>query len=414
MSKKNAIILILLIFLLILGGLLFFYFYSGKNQTNGTPPIGNTPSNPFGSNVIDRNASTTQNAGGYDYKVNNKKVATLRQLYAYPNSGAVLLERNGITFARLVDRATGNIHEVASDSEEIKRITNTTVPKILEAIWSSTGNSLILRYSVNDPEKLDNFSAKIKTATSTSNEFTGEITGKVVAQGATNININPTGNKLFTISRAKGLSGSYGVFSNLDETNSKQIFESDISEWLTSWPKDNTIAFVTKPSFKQYGYLFFLNTESGSFEKVLGGVYGLNVLVNKEANAFIYSNTSRSSVRLNYYDIKSGTDKNLQLNTLADKCVWSNLDKNIVYCAVPKSIPGDNYPDVWYQGLRSLSDNFWKIDLESGVTEIVYETGVNESVSIDAMDLKISEDDQFLIFTDKNNLSLWGLQIEAR
>jgi hypothetical protein len=140
----------------------------------------------------------------------------------------------------------------------------------------------------------------------------------------------------------------------------------------------------------------------------------LNASINKDATALVYSNTSRSSVRLNYYDIKTGLDKNLQLNTLADKCVWGNKDKKVVYCAVPKSISNNNYPDAWYQGVASFSDNFWRIDIEKGTTDIIYQTGVNEDVSVDAMDLRINEDDNFIIFTDKNNLSLWGLQIEAR
>lgn len=414
MSKKNSIIIILVIFLLILGGLLFFYFYSGQKQTNNPSPVGDTPSNPFGNNVIDRASSTTQNSGGYNYIIDSKKIATLRQLYAYPNSGSVLLGKSGVTFARFVDRATGNIQEVADDSEEIKRITNTTVPKILEAIWSNTGNSLILRYSVNDPEKIDNFSAKIKTSTSTSNEFTGELTGKVVSQNSDSLIINPSGNKLFSITKRGDMGGSYGIVSALDGVGGKQIFNSDISEWLISWPKDNTIAFVTKPSYKQYGYLFFLNTDTGSFEKILGSVHGLNVLVNKDATSFVYSNSSRSSFRLNYYNIKSGIDKNLQLNTLADKCVWGNKNKSIVYCAVPKNVSNSNYPDTWYQGAVSFSDNFWKIDVEKGTTELIYETGIKEDISVDAMDLKLSSDDDFLVFTNKNDLSLWGLQIEAR
>ncbi len=412
MSKKNAVILILIIFLVILGSLLFFYFYNGQKQIGNTDVVGDTTSNPFGDNVTDKTSSTTKDTSGYTYMANNKEIATLRQLYSYPNSGFVIVESNGITKIRFVDRATGNIHEIASDSEEIKRVTNTTVPKILEAIWSSLGNSLILRYSVGDNEKIDNFSAKIKISTSTSNEFSGEIVGKVVAQNTDSIITNPSGNKIFYLTKKGNLGGSYGVISGLDGSVSKQIFDSEISEWLTSWPKDNTISLVTKPSYKQYGYLFFLNADNGSLEKVFGRVYGLNALVNKDINSFVYSNSSRNSIRLNYHNIKTGEDKNLQLNTFADKCVWGN--KNIVYCAVPKYISNNNYPDAWYQGIASFSDNFWRIDVEKGTTDLIYETGINESVSIDAINLEISSDNGYLVFTDKNNLSLWGLKIETK
>lgn len=413
MSKKNAIILILVIFLLILGGLLFFYFSSNKNSMPNSGIEGNTPStNPFGNNVSNRTSTTTQTGNEYNPTGANKKLATLRQLYAYPVSGSAIIDKGDATKVRFVDRATGNVHEILSNAEETKRITNTTIPKILEAVWSSTGESLILRYSVNNNDQIDNFSGKIKSSTSTSNAFSGEITGKVVYKNADSIIINPSGNKSFGLIKNGDLKGSYGLISSLDGSSNKQIFTSEVSEWLTSWPKDNTIMFVTKPSYKQYGYLFSLNTDSGAFDKVFGGIYGLTALVNKDISKIVYSNTSRSSVRLNFLDTKLGVDKNLQIATLSDKCVWGNKDNTTVYCAVPKYIPNNNYPDAWYQGVVSFSDDIWRINVEQGTTELLYQIGTSENVSLDAYDLKISTGDDFLVFTDKNSLSLWGLTIE--
>lgn len=408
MSKKNSIILILFVFLLIFGGLLFFYFYSGNTQTKNTPVEGNTPSNPFGSNTTSRTSTTTQPNQNNNYNNTNKNQNALRQLYAYPISGSVIFEKNDNTNIRFVDRATGNVHEILSNSEETKRITNTTIPKILEAVWGNTGDALILRYSVNDDDKIDNFSAKIKPSNTTD---TGEIVGKVVYQNADQIITNPSGTKSFGLTKIKNMGGSYGVISSIDGTNNKQIFSSEISDWLISWPKDNVISFVTKPSYQQEGLLFFLNTDNSSFQKVFGGALGMTALVSKDTTKVIYSDSSRKSLRLNYYDVKTEADKNLQVATISDKCVWSNKDKETIYCAVPKYIPGNNYPDAWYQGIVSLSDNFWKIDVEQGTTELIYETGINESINVDAMDLKINSSDDYLIFTDKNNLSLWGLKI---
>jgi hypothetical protein len=394
--------------------LVFFYFYNSSKfpstTTNGSEVIDTPSANPFGTNTGTRTSTTTPERK-YPYNGGDKKLAILRPLYTYPNSGAVLLEKDGVTLARFVVRETGNVHEVASDSDEIKRITSNIIPRVLETVWSNSGNYLIYRYSTNDNDTIDNYLAKIKISTSTSNQFSGGISGNVVYKNADSIVINPSGNKSFAITKLGGMKGSYGLISSLEGGNSKEIFVSEVSNWLISWPKDNIISLVTKPSYKQYGYLYFLNTNDNSFEKKFGRVYGLNVLVNKNADSFIYSSSNRNSFKLNFYNIKTATDKNLQIETLADKCVWSNKDSDIVYCAVPKFVTSGNYPDAWYQGVISFSDNIWKINVEEGTTQLVYEIGKNESVSLDAMDLRINKDDSFLIFTDKNTLSLWGLQI---
>jgi Tol biopolymer transport system component len=125
-----------------------------------------------------------------------------------------------------------------------------------------------------------------------------------------------------------------------------------------------------------------------------------------------YSESFRGSERLSYYDIKSGNDKSLQVATFSDKCVWANTDNSTIYCAVPKNIPSGIYPDSWYQGISSFTDNFWKINVDTGTTNLIYETGKNDTADVDAMNLRISPDDKYLVFTNKDDLSLWGLKIQ--
>ena len=147
-------------------------------------------------------------------------------------------------------------------------------------------------------------------------------------------------------------------------------------------------------------------------DRILGNVTGMTTVTNNDANLVAYSYTLNNSFNLDVYDVTNKISKNFNIATLADKCVWGNSNTKILYCAIPKSIPSDNYPDAWYQGLESFSDNIWKIDTATGNMTEIYQVGSNENADIDAMGLKISPDDQYLSFINKSDLSLWLLQIK--
>ncbi|MFA6227391.1 MAG: hypothetical protein WC631_02865 [Candidatus Paceibacterota bacterium] len=413
MQKKNAIILTLAIVAILIIGSLWFYF-SGGNQSQAPVTTDGTTSLPFGNTP--GNKTTADNTGTGNNTITPSQqtageVPQLRQIYSSPVSGATIFIKDGIIKIRFVDRSTGNIQEAKTDSKEVLRITNTTIPKIQESVWGINGSNLIMRYLDENTNAISSFSGKIKISSSSSNEFLGEMIGGFLSPNADSVVINPAGDKAFALIKKTDGNGSYGVISSIDGMNKKQAFDSQISSWIISWPKNSIIPFTTKPTFKNAGYTFFLNTDTNSFDRILGNKYGLTVLVRKDATSMIYSESLRGSIRLSHYDIRNNNDKSLQVSTFSDKCVWSNTDNNIIYCAVPKNIPTGSYPDSWYQGITSFSDNIWKIDVEKGTTNMLYEIGRSDSAEIDTVDLKLSPDDKYLVFTNKNDLSLWGLRI---
>jgi len=412
MSRKNFILIILAVIILVIGGLIFFYFTSNSNNTAQTTQ---TTTNPFGyapGNKTYTNTQTTQNNQGNNTTQN---LAKLIQLYKNPTSGSVFFSnRNNKNTLRFIDRATGNLYEYLPESQtgQVQRITNTTVPKIQEAIWSNTGDNVVLRYLDNNTDNIVSFSAKTKNvSTSTS---LGEITGLFLTPNTRQMVINPIGNKIFGFVDKSDKSGIYGFTTNLDGSGKKIIIDSPISYWNISWPKENTVTLTTKPNYKNVGLLYFLNPQTSSMDRILGNIVGLSTLTNKDASLVAYSYSLTNSFSLGVYDVINKINKNLNVSTLADKCVWGNVNSGVLYCAVPKFIPTGDYPDVWYQGLMALSDNVWKIDTDTGSITEIYQIGTNESVDIDAFDLKISLDDKYLAFSDKNDLSLWLLSINQK
>lgn len=414
MSRRNSILIIIAVILIIIGGLLFFYFSSNSTNNNTTGST-QTNTNPFGNTSQNRATSTsTGTTGNSQTPGTTKNLSKLMQLYKNPTSGSVFFtNKNNQDVLRFIDRAVGNAYEYIPETQtgEVKRITNTTVPEIQETVWSSTGNSLVLRYLEDVNDNISSFSAKIITSTSSS-DAVGQMTGAFSSSNIKQLAISPKGDKIFGLVDKSDKSGTYGFTTNLDGSSKKIIFDSPISYWNISWPKDNVITFTTKPNYGDEGLLYFFNPQTYSMDRILGGITGMSTLVNKDASLVAYSYSTNNSFSLDVYDTINKINKNLTISTLADKCVWGNSNSKILYCAVPGSITSSKYPDAWYLGLESFSDNIWKIDTGTGAMQQIYQIGSNENASIDAFDLKISLDDQYMTFSDKNDLSLWLLQIK--
>ncbi|MGB8815881.1 MAG: hypothetical protein WCC74_01385 [Minisyncoccia bacterium] len=411
MEKKKAIILILGITIVILITFLFFYF---RTNTNTNVPVDNTTQtqNGFGDTSVDKTNTNTANFGDTSTPTstttnNTANELGLKQIFQEPVAGATIFGVYPNEKVRLVERSNGNIHEISFGSSQITRITNTTIPKIYEALFDKTGTNVLLRYIKDKTEKIATYSAKITLYASTSNEFAGIISGSFLPENIKTIAINKNSSKIFYLLETD--SGSAGFTGNIDGTSKKQVFTSELKNWSASWVGDNTVSLLTKPSYYMQGFLFDLNTSDGSLEQVTGDIYGLTTLVGNNGNSVLFSKNVRGRPTLGYMDIEKDIDSSLSLSTFADKCVWSKMSSNIVYCAVPKSMPSGLFPDAWYNGSASFSDDFWEINTADKTTTLLYQTKDNESV--DVSDPVISAKDNYIIFINKKDLSLWEFKI---
>lgn len=412
MSKKTAIILILTVFIGALAALLWFYF---NFNTYTKPPIVVLPTtpdtyDPFGTSPTATNTDPTLTDPGiiepFTPVISNK----FRQISLDPISGFNLVQsKDGKTLVHYILRANGNIYETFTNTTESRRLSNTTVPKVYESLWLPDGVHLVLRYLQEESEAITTFSVKINPATTTLNEFEGGIDGNFLADDISAIAINPLGDKLFYFT--ENLNGASGFISKPNGTNKSLLFESPLVEWAISWPKEEIITLTTKPASTLPGYLYFLNSSTGTFSKVIGDILGLTTKTNSSATAVLYSDSARTSPRLYLYDVKKTEGKLLPWNTLPEKCVWSNTDDKIIYCAVPKSFPVGDYPDMWYQGLVSFTDDIWRLNTETGAVTLVADILRENNMSVDAIDLMLDKKDNYLLFTNKTDLTLWSLDL---
>lgn len=215
--------------------------------------------------------------------------------------------------------------------------------------------------------------------------------------------VSPDGRQIFFLKPAAV--GVTGVIANSDGSGQRNIFTSALSEWSPQWINATTIAMTTMASREADGYLYFLDTTNGNFKKILGPIRGLTTNTNPDGKMVLYSQSTNSGITTHLYMTDTGVVRQSDLATLPAKCVWQNT--TVVVCGIPRSIPNNQYPDAWYQGLVSFSDVIWSLDTTQSSTRMVMAPTQN----LDVIQLKMSPDKQYLYFINKIDETLWVLRM---
>jgi hypothetical protein len=91
--------------------------------------------------------------------------------------------------------------------------------------------------------------------------------------------------------------------------------------------------------------------------------------------------------------------------------VWQKESSSAIYCGIPSSDDGGNYPEDWYMGVLQTEDTLLKVDLVSQSFSNVSNLSEESGQKIDIEDMIISSDDSHLVFRNKIDGSLWLLRI---
>ncbi|MSU56123.1 MAG: hypothetical protein EXS51_02340 [Candidatus Taylorbacteria bacterium] len=398
MSRKKTLIIISVALLLIIGVALFFYFWFNRER-EPVPGGGTFPK-------TDDNAFPPEDTGKTTV-LPDEKQPRLRLLYKEPQAGAVIGKRNGNLVARLVDTALGNVYEVGLAEGTPERLTNTTIPKVYEALWRSSGTGVILRYLQKDEETVETFSTTIREQGAVAGE--GELAGSFLPRDITSLAVSPDGTKVFSLREEN--ERSVGIVSDMAGGGRQEVWRSPLREWTARWIKGDTVALLSAPSAFAPGLLLYVNPSTGGVERVLAGLSGFLALPSP-TGAFIAFNTSTDkSFTFSLFEKTSRDIRALPFVTLTDKCVW-NKTGSVLYCGVPKEIPPGIYPDERYQGLLSFSDELWSVNALTGNVHLLVNPKTEKNIELDAEKLLVSEDESYLIFTDRNTDALWSLRLK--
>lgn len=425
--NRKTLLALLGFFLLafIIFGIWFFFFSRTSSNTN--PDSANQTQNFFP--VTTTFNPETNDTNSEDSQQNNEQfIPRLRQLSNVPTAGMVSFER-GVdlidpiletedatntpekiieTVFRYVDRAKGNIYETTERTLEQTRLSNTTIPKVNEAYFNTTGDKVIFRYLADDGETIETFlgSLQINESASSSNPTLGEIVGSYLEANISNL--ATLGNQITYL--LQNLSGSEVITRTFDDATTRTIYSNPLSNFIIERSSADILTLTTKADSRVFGYLLFVNTSSGIPFTTIGELNGLTTTTSPDGKYILYTQSRGGSITTNVFETESGGINFFNYETLVEKCVWSKKESTVVYCAIPKSIPVAQYPQDWYQGKVSLSDDLWRIDLDLFSFEKILDPS-DSGKSFDVIKPTLTENDEYLMFINKNDLTLWSYDI---
>lgn len=360
-------------------------------------------------------------------------IPRLRQLSQVPAAGAIAFERTGNTsrtsvneegvetvqqntlnIFRYIERSTGHLYEAREDSLTQTRLSNTTIPRVVDAVFEKSGQRALLRILKEDQETIDTLSATIKSKSTTSPTVSGIIAdgfaleGPYLSSNLIDSNINENGLAYLV---PKNAGGSSLITSSFDDLAKKIIYDSPLKDWVISRVNQSKVLLTTKADSRVPGFAYLLNTSNGTTEKIVGDISGLTMIVSPDEKWGIYSLSRNPEIDTFVLNLETGETKKFGVKTLPEKCVFDQKNSNIVYCAGPTQMPRVPLPESWYQGTVSLNDNLWKVDLSSQDYQELLLDREEVDQSFDMTKLVVSPDGDFILFINKKDLTLWSLEI---
>ncbi|MBI2175175.1 MAG: hypothetical protein HYU35_00350 [Parcubacteria group bacterium] len=387
MNKNRFIIIAAFALLLTIGVVLFFVFRTTlpeNGEAEGT-------AQPF-PNAGERQANGQETTmGGARASPEEESAPSFWQLSQEPVAGAAFID--GRVF--YAERATGHLFSVGSEGEKRVRLSNTTIPRVLNAEWGAGGDRLLLQY-LAEGDALRNVLALVRAS---STQITPLDPALITAAPS------PDKTQLFVLRPAGDtFSGTVATFEN---KNARSVLTMPLGRWQARWPATKTVTLLSSPSAESDGSFYALNIDTSAFEKVLGGVPGLVATLSPDNNTVLFSEkTGGAPIALNTFLRETGNTRRLSLATIPEKCAWSQLSPIIAYCAIPSFLPDASYPDDWYKGKISFSDFFTSVDTEKGELRAVF-----PETFFDATRLFTDKTEQHLFFTDKKSGLLWSIRL---
>ncbi|OGI68745.1 hypothetical protein A3A05_00220 [Candidatus Nomurabacteria bacterium RIFCSPLOWO2_01_FULL_41_12] len=429
MSKRNFVLLIIILITVVIAILGFLYFRTSPATPadSGTGTNFFSQFNPFGvSKPTPPPVKPPADVSGYEPVPSETEIQKLTKVSGMPIAGFTVFIKERlkdvpattpaikpltefIPTLRYVEKATGNIYQTFVDKIEERKYSKTIIPKVYEAYFGNRGEIVVMRYLKTDDRTIETFVGNLpKEYLGESINTLREVKGYFLPNDIKDISVSPDTSKIFYLFNLSD-NNIIGATLNFSDNKKIQVFDSPFTEWLSQWPNTKTITLSTKPSSAVPGYMYLFDLDKKSLIKVLGDISGLTTLMSHNNKMALYGNNSLS---LYIYSTDNGNSDILGVKTLPEKCVWGKAN-DFIYCAVPKFIDVGKYPDAWYQGEVSFSDQFWKIDAKNRNASLILDPAIIVGgEEIDGIKLALDGNENYLFFVNKKDSFLWKLDLK--
>jgi hypothetical protein len=246
---------------------------------------------------------------------------------------------------------------------------------------------------------------KIITSTSTDPTLAQSDISAIVNDFAYNKKAN---NLIFSIKQS-GISNIYT--SNFDKTAQKLVATLYFNDFLLDPISSTEILVTTKASQTALGYSYILNTTTGVLSKILGDVPGLLVKVSPDKKYYIYSQSEPSRPSFHIYNTTTKQTSLVPIDTLPEKCVFSQKNTDEMYCFGALSYKTGQYPDDWYKGKLFNIESLYKVNLATNTVFILYNFE-SDNLTFDVINPQLTFNDGFIVFENKYDLTLWSIDLK--
>lgn len=439
----KKIIWIIVVIFIALGIFFAFSAWQNSSQKNGSG-VGNLASFfPFGETSVKPSNNTIGNGGGggvignsgsstspYDPLIQISKRQTVGMTILMPNTPFILnqvknatttgtstvlsgatstalilkaIDSKGLPVVRFVEHGTGYVYDVSVRADNETKRTGTVIARAAQAYFGNNGNTIVFRYLKEDNSTIETYLGQIIPSALV--DGFANITGVFLPENITDLAVSPdTKSFVYLLPTSDGVAG---ISIRSDGSGKKELFSSPFDEWLLDL-KNGGLKITTKASNGILGYMYSVSP-TGILQKVIGDIAGLTTNASPDGRQILYDTSSTGQISL-YVRQVNGNSVRLGVATLPEKCVWSKDSINL-YCAVPIGLnSSESYPDDWYQGIAHFQDAIWKINTSSGSISQINNL---ESNQIDAVDLVLDTNESFLVFKNKNDDTLWSLDLRS-
>ncbi|MBM3260834.1 hypothetical protein FJY93_00250 [Candidatus Kaiserbacteria bacterium] len=333
----------------------------------------------------------------------------LWQVDKTPVAGMRFVKQGTTTTLHFVERANGFLFTADYAQRSTVRITETLMPKMYEAFMSADGG--VIQRSLDESGSITTFVSTVGATTSKTSTSTekNSLNGSYIAKNIHILAVHPSARSFFYfISNDSG--GVDGMTASWSGTKPKKIFSSTMRHWIPLWLADNRLVITEGASDDLPGHSYSVASD-GSLVLLLGNVPGLTILPHPSSKALIYGSSMGGKLTLFTQGVASTTPTALEIETIADKCVWLESKSLIAYCAVPSTPPSGKFLDSWYRGAVHTVDNWWKIDVAANAAMQIYSPKESDGVKIDVERPMIDPTGNYLAFINASDKSLWMLKI---
>lgn len=387
-AMRTILISILVALILLLGGAWAYLLLNGspesvadlrQNLFGGSDPIVSTPT-PTPIIASESTETRTIALGVPLLKVSDRAVA-----------GAVIAPVASSTVLRYVEKGTGHIYEVSLETGVETRISNTTIPGAVRAIWAPSGRKTII--------ETDTLGARGSIYLGTLGTSTAGVI--VDLEGLTDALDNVAFSNTDTLFYTTIVSGeTVGFARDLTQGSTVELFRVPFTESIVLWDiaGGGRHYAYTKPAFGFSGFLY----EVGSIQlrKVDAGI---GLVAARLGNVLLISKNRAQGTPTLMLNEVSGLGTFTSIPGSREKCAGST----VIYCGGSDQV-GVDFPVFWYQGTVSYDDTIYRIDPRDGAVTLELDPETIAREPLDVTDIFVGPDGRVL-FRNKVDDALWLL-----